>query len=107
MATSRPPDGPSKRRRHSKEFKKEAVALAQRDGIGFPKAAQSLGVHESMLRRWEKQLRREGSDAFRGNGKRTAVQAELERLRRENADLREERDILKKAALYFAKEDDR
>lgn len=107
MTTSRPPGGAGKRRRHSKEFKKEAVALALRDGVGFPKAAQDLGVHESMLRRWEKQLRREGTDAFRGNGNRTAVQAELARLRRENADLREERDILKKAALYFAKDDER
>lgn len=93
-----------KRRKYSKEFKLEAVRLARQQDVGFAKASKDLGVHESLLRDWAKKLVAEGGDAFRGNGKRTAQEAELAALRRENAILRQERDILKKATAFFAKE---
>ena len=92
------------RRKHPKEFKKQAVALARRSDIGFAKAAKDLGINESLLRTWAQKFITEGPEAFRGNGVRTEVEAELARLRRENAILREERDILKKATEFFVKE---
>lgn len=99
-----PPPKVRKRHRHSKEFKLEAVRLAKRPDVGFAQAAQDLGVLPSQLYRWAQQLTKERDEAFRGNGNRTTMEAELARLRSENAILREERDILKKAATYFAKE---
>ena len=91
------------RRSYTREFKEEAVRLARQPDIGFAKAAQDLGVHVTVIREWAKKLEQEGFDAFRGHGNRTEAEGELARLRRENAILREERDILKKAATYFAK----
>jgi transposase len=71
--------------------------------MGPKKAAQQLGIHQSLIFRWRKQLEDVGStDAFPGNGRKAGVEAELDRLRKENARLRMERDILKKAAQYFA-----
>ena len=88
---------PSKPRRiHSKDFKQDAVKLAA--SIGVSRAAADLGIGESMLYEWRKASQSEGEDAFRGNGNRTAVEAELDRLRRENEILKMEREILKKAA---------
>jgi transposase len=92
-----------KRRKHSKEFKLEAVKLARDPSVGFEQAAERLGIHPSMLYRWDRQLSAEGGDAFPGAGNRSGVEAELARLRRENAELRMETEILKKAAIYFAK----
>jgi transposase len=63
-----------------------------------------LGIAEKMLYRWRSEQLHEGADAFRGNGRRTAEEDELVRLRRENAELKMERDILKKAAAWFAKQ---
>ena len=92
------------RRRFTREFKIEAVQLSQRPGMTVAKAASDLGVAENTLHRWRAELSRTGDDAFRGNGNRTGEQAELERLRRENQTLRMERDILKKAAAWFARQ---
>ena len=89
------------RRKFSKEFKAEAVRLCETRSP--TEVAESLGVTPSLLSRWRSDAERDGSDAFRGNGNRTALEEELRRLRKENADLREDKDILKKAAAYFAK----
>jgi transposase len=94
----------TKRRTHTKEFKQEAVRLARQEDIGFVRAAKDLGIHESLLRLWSKALRTEGGDAFRGHGKKAALEAENARLVRENRTLQMERDILKKAAAFFARE---
>lgn len=103
-STASPSERPKgTRRTYTREFKEEALRLARQPDIGFVKAARDLGVHVTVIRGWAKQLEREGSDAFRGHGHRTEAEGELARLRRENAILREERDILKKAATYFAK----
>lgn len=99
-----PRSAKQKRRRHTKEFKQEAVLLARRPDVGFSRAAKDLGVHESLLRAWAKAQATEGADAFRGHGKKAALEAENARLLRENRTLQMERDILKKAAAFFARE---
>jgi transposase len=104
MATQPSPPTAKKRRKHTKEFKQEAILLARRSDVGFPRAAKDLGVHESLLRSWAKAQTREGSDAFRGHGKKAALEAENARLLRENRILQAERDILKKATAFFARE---
>lgn len=101
---SPPPAAKTKRRKHTKEFKQESVRLAQRADVGFARAAKDLGIHESLLRSWAKAQQTEGSDAFRGQGKKAALEAENARLLRENRTLTEERDILKKATAFFARE---
>ena len=90
-----------KRRKFSKEYKEEAVRLAEKQGVGA--ACESLGIDTSMLYQWRKQLQSDGAEAFRGNGNRTAVEEENRQLKLENRRLREEADILKKATAYFAK----
>lgn len=89
------------RRKFTREFKVEAVRLAAQRGSG--PAAESLGIDLSLLYRWQKQLEQEGPEAFRGNGNRTGLEEENRQLRLEVRRLREEADILKKAAAYFAK----
>jgi transposase len=101
MSTT-PSSSPSKKRRvYPKEFKLSAVRLA--DQVGAAQAAKDLGVEAGMIRNWRLAARAEGADAFRGQGNRTALEAELEQLRRENRTLRLERDILKKATAFFAR----
>jgi len=92
------------RRRFTKQFKLDAVRLSEREDMSISQAAADLGVPLKMLYRWRHEFRTFADEAFRGNGKRTTEQAELERLRRENQTLRMERDILKKAAAWFAKQ---
>lgn len=99
-----PPTAKTKRRTHTKEFKQESVRLAQRADVGFARAAKDLGIHESLLRSWAKAHQTEGADAFRGHGKKAALEAENARLQREVRTLTEERDILKKATAFFARE---
>jgi len=105
MTKPSPPQSPTtKRRKHTKAFKEESVRLAQRPEVGFPRAAKDLGIHESLLRSWAKKQSSEGSDAFRGHGRKAALETEIARLQRENRTLTMERDILKKATAFFAKE---
>jgi transposase len=89
------------RRKFTKEFKAEALRLCERKPV--VEVAESLGVSAALLYRWRRAIAEEGADAFRGNGNRTAMEEELYRLRKENAELREEKEILKKASAYFAK----
>lgn len=92
------------RKKYTKEFKQQAVALARRPDVGFHRAAGDLGINESMLRDWNRKLALEGSDAFRGNGVRTEQEARIAGLEREIRTLREEREILKKATEFFVRE---
>jgi transposase len=92
------------RRQFSREFKLEAVRLVNDRGVTVAQAARDLDVHENVLRKWIRELAGEPRHAFLGKGVMKPEQAELERLKKENAKLRMERDILKKAAAYFAKE---
>ena len=93
-----------KRKSYSKQFKIDAVKLITEQGYKPTEAARNLGINHQMLRRWKTELEKKDSDAFPGNEKVVSEQEELIRLRKENAQLRMERDILKKAAVFFAKE---
>lgn len=92
------------RRRFSREYKQEAVRLVSERGVAMAQAARDLGLHINSLRKWVREHRADPQHAFPGEGQQKPEAAELTRLRREVSTLRMERDILKKAAAYFAKE---
>ena len=92
------------RRRHDRAFKLEAVRLVREGGIAVAQAARDLDLNENMLRRWVKEFSSDPQHAFPGQGQMKPEQLEIERLRREVIRLKAERDILKKAAAFFAKE---
>jgi transposase len=94
------------RMRFSKEFKLEAVRLLELGQTPAAQLALELGIQRNQLYKWQDQLKKVGGEAaFRGPGRKTHdAHAELERLRRELKQVTEERDILKKAAAYFAKD---
>lgn len=92
------------RRRFSREYKREAIRLVTERGVTAAQAARDLGLHVNSLRRWVREQAADPQQAFPGEGQQKPEAAELTRLRREVATLRMERDILKKAAAYFAKE---
>ena len=95
----------AKRRQFTREFKLEAVRLVKQ-GQSVSKVATALGIRPDMLRNWRRQVEGSGSEKeiFRGHGRVTSQEGELRLLRRELARVTEERDFLKKAAAYFAKE---
>ena len=92
------------RRQFSREFKLEAVKLVKERGVSIAQAGRDLDVHENVLRKWVRETMADPQHAFPGNGMMKPEQAEIDRLKKENFKLRMERDILKKAAAYFAKE---
>lgn len=92
------------RRRFSWEFKLEAVRLVEDQGISVAQAARDLDLHENVLRKWVRLYRADPVNAFPGAGQQKPEQAEVAALKREIKKLKAERDILKKAAAYFAKE---
>ena len=87
-------------KQYSKEYKEEAVALVKDQGYSVPEAAKSLGIANNMLYRWKEQIESQQE------GKSLSVdeREELKRLRKENKTLRTEKEILKKASAFFAKE---
>jgi transposase len=93
----------TKRRKYTREFKEEAVKLITEQGYQVAEAARNLGVNASVLGRWKREVEATEGEVS-GNGDPKAVQAELVRLRKENKRLRLEREILKKAAAFFARE---
>ena len=93
-----------RRRTYTREFKVEAVKLVTEQGYSVAEAARSLGLHETLLRSWKQALQVNGDQAFPGHGKLPAIEEELRRLRADNKRLLAERDILKKAAAFFARE---
>jgi len=92
------------RRVHSKEFKLEAVRLARQPGTTISATAEELGIHKTTLRLWVQQLSADGDQAFPGNGRLKADDEEIRKLRQELKRVTDERDILKKATLFFANE---
>lgn len=95
----------AKYQHYSKEFKQEAVRLLEQADQPGSEIALQLGIRRNQLYKWQKELQEKGEGAFRGAGRRPAHQEdEVNRLRRELTRVTEERDILKKAAAYFAKE---
>ncbi len=92
------------RRKFSREFKIEAVRLVTERGVSVPQACRDLDLVESVLRRWMKELSDAPISAFPGNGQQRAELAEIAALKKEVAKLKAERDILKRAAAFFARE---
>lgn len=90
----------SKRSAYTEDFKREAVALVNEQGYTIAEAARSLGVGANLVGRWRRQYAEEASGTRLGDDERE----ELKRLRKEVRQLRMEKEILKKASQYFAKE---
>tara|TARA_R110000787_G_C13359590_1_gene439942 strand:+ start:63 stop:359 length:297 start_codon:yes stop_codon:yes gene_type:complete len=90
------------RRKYSQEFKQEAVQLANEPGVSISQVAHELGINDSVLRRWCKEQGDFGRKAFHGQGK--PRDEEMAVLKRELARVKKERDFLKEAAAFFAKE---
>ena len=86
------------------EFKIQAVKLVTEQGKSVAEVARELDLGESMLRSWKQALAATGAQAFPGHGNPSALEEELRRLRAENKRLQMERDILKKATAFFARE---
>jgi transposase len=88
-----------KRRKFTREFKVEAVRLVVEGGMSVARVARDLGIRSNLLGRWKR-----GFEGELGGVRSGEQEGEVERLRRENKRLQMERDFLKKAAAYFAKE---
>ncbi len=88
------------RKTYTKEFKLEALKLAEE--VGVERAARDLGVSKTSLYDWQRSAKTEGGDAFRGHGRLTERDEELRKLRQEVKTLKMEREILKKATAFFA-----
>ncbi len=111
MTKSSSGSGKRARRSFSAEFKVEAVRLMSERralGVSLAQVGRELDVRPGLLRKWARRLaQRPGAargDVFPGNGRQPSAEEDVRRLQRENATLRQERDFLKKAAAFFAKE---
>jgi transposase len=91
-----------KRTTYTAEFKMQAVRMMTEQHLPVAEVARRLGVGENCLREWRKAARQKGSEAFPGHGRPSPADEEVFRLRAEVVRLRAERDLLKKAAVYFA-----
>lgn len=92
------------RKTYTREFKLEAVRMSMEDGRSGAEVAKELGIHRNLLYKWRKAFLEDEEESFPGRGNLKASEAELQRLRREVARLREDREILKKALVFFSKE---
>lgn len=90
------------RRRFSPEYKQEAVQLVRQSDLPVAEIARNLGINENMLRRWIKEASEPGNRAFSGHGK--PRDEEIARLQKELRQVKKERDFLREAATFFAKE---
>ena len=93
-----------KRRTYTQEFKQSAVQLVTEQGRSVAEAARSLGISVTLLRSWKISSQANGDQSFPGKGRLPAIEDELRRLRADNKRLAMERDILKKATAFFARE---
>ena len=92
----------SRRKRYSAEFKREAIRCANEEGVTDVLVAEELGINARQLRRWRGAIKRDGDKAFPGEG--NAKDQELMLLKRKLAKVEQERNFLKEAAAYFARE---
>lgn len=90
------------RKKYTKEFKEETVRLVISEGRTVASVARGLGVNENLLHKWKLAYKTNGSDAFPGKGNLHPENEEFRKLKRELADVKEERDILKKALTIFS-----
>jgi transposase len=91
-------------KKYSKEFKLDAISLVTEQNYSQAEAARSLGLDPKMISRWIKEYNKEEGQAFRGKGKLSAEQLEIKQLREAVKRLTMEKEILKKATAFFAKE---
>ena len=92
----------SKRRKYSAEFKQGAVEQTGHPGVSCAQVARELGIREGLLTRWKREAQADGRSAFSGPG--SPRDAEVAQLKRELARVKKERDFLKEAATFFARE---
>ena len=92
------------RRTYTNECKREAVEMVTREGLSVAEAARRLGIGQPLLAGWRKRHQQQGEAAFPPPGSGSSLEAEIKRLRAENTRLQMERDILKKATAFFAKD---
>lgn len=93
----------SGRRKHDKQFKEEAIRLVTEGGRQVTEVARSLGIHENLLRTWKRKHKEDPAGSFPGKGHLKPQDEELRKLQKENANLKEDREILKKALAIFSK----
>ena len=91
------------RRQYDRQFKLDAVRMTQERDVSIASVARDLGIHPNVLYKWCNELLADPAHAFPGKGKLKPEDEELRRLRREVEDLKEERDILKKALAVFSR----
>jgi len=89
---------------YTPEFKREAVRLAQTSGKPITQVARELGISDTSIHQWRKELAEHGKEAFPGSGHQTALEEENRRLKRELERTRQERDILKKTLGIFTRD---
>ena len=89
---------------YTKEFKQEAVRLVQTSGKPIAQVARELGISDTSIHQWRKELAENGQEAFPGKGHQTALEEENRRLKRENEILRQEREVLKKVLSIFSRD---
>ena len=94
----------SARKKYSKEFKLDAVSLVIDQNYTRVEASKNLGINANMLGRWVKEADTDDGHAFRGNGRLTPEQEAIRTLKSQVKRLQMERDILKKATVFFAAE---
>ena len=94
----------TKRRKYSTEFKLDAIALVLEQNYSQAEASRNLGINPNLIPRWIKEAASDDAHAFRGNGKLTPEQEEIRKLKGQVKRLEMEREILKKATVFFAKE---
>lgn len=92
------------RKKYTSQFKLDAVKLVLEQGYKISEAARNLEIHQNLLRNWKKEYEQNQKKTFDKKAFKTPEQEELERLRKENAQLKMEKEILKKATAFFAKE---
>ncbi len=88
---------------YTAEFKREAVRLAQSSGKPIMQVARELGISDTSIHQWRKELAEHGTEAFPGSGHQTTQEEELRQLKRELERTRQERDILKKTIALFSR----
>jgi len=92
------------RKSYSREFKLSAVKMILEEGMSIAQVSRDLGVNENSLYNWKKKYFEDSSQLFPGKGKQSPEAEKIRELEKENRELRMERDILKKATAFFAKE---
>lgn len=90
-------------RKFDRQFKEEAVRLVTEGGRSVTDVAHGLGIHENLLHTWKRKYKEDPSGSFPGKGHLKPSDEELRRLQKENANLKEDREILKKALAIFSK----